>query len=370
MASSSITFNNYAYGFHITKRETLYETISKIVTSSPLTAVQLYISNSRDSTSLPKCDVDDILETRSLLADHSIYGVVHSKLLHNPAGATDRHDPKYAYQLQLTRRGLLAELDVCAGLGIGVVVHIGNAKDKDHGYTTIAETIGVCLTTSTEYSKKLSKALGISEREFIRSRKLILENASGEGNKLGSTLPEIATILGRVDKALLPQVRVCIDTAHAYGAGQYDWGIPSEVERFYKDFDDLIGLEYLEVFHLNDSRKSSRKADNAFFGSKKDRHENLGLGYIFGRDTDEVVDVVRIPGDAPDKELMELFDFNHSRSLGLRKFFELAYIHFKKIIGEPPAKTECKDTGLGGRRDWRYVEMLLRGTEYALTDVV
>ena len=37
-------------------------------------------------------------------------------------------------------------------------------------------------------------------------------------------------------------------------------------------FDDIIGLEHLHVIHLNDSKKD--------IGSRIDRHEHIGEGYI------------------------------------------------------------------------------------------
>ena len=53
-----------------------------------------------------------------------------------------------------------------------------------------------------------------------------MENAAGEGNKIASTLEEMRDIIEEVPVNLRPQVKVCIDTAHAFGAGLYQWGDP------------------------------------------------------------------------------------------------------------------------------------------------
>ena len=45
-----------------------------------------------------------------------------------------------------------------------------------------------------------------------------------------------------------------------------------------KDFDEKIGINKLELFHLNDSKNK--------YGSRKDRHEHLTKEFIFGESTD------------------------------------------------------------------------------------
>ena len=157
-------------------------------------------------------------------------------------------------------------------------------------------------------------------------------------------MEDIRDILKEVPDNLRSQVKVCIDTAHGYGAGIYQWGDPSEITKFYKDFDKIVGLEYLEVFHLNDSRRSEKKANNAYFGSKKDRHENLGLGYIF--------------------------DDSNGVSEGLKEFFLQAYKRKIPIIGEPPSKTDAGDEGPGWLRDWPYVCDLLKDTKYPIVEEI
>ena len=64
---------------------------------------------------------------------------------------------------------------------------------------------------------------------------------------------------------------VCIDTAHIYAAG-YDIKDPKEFIKVIADFDEIIGLDRLKCFHMNDSKKE--------FGSRVDRHEHIGKGFI------------------------------------------------------------------------------------------
>jgi deoxyribonuclease-4 len=63
-------------------------------------------------------------------------------------------------------------------------------------------------------------------------------------------------------------IGVCLDTCHISDSG-ID---PSDVDGVLKHFDEIIGLSFLKVIHLNDSKN---KID-----SHKDRHENIGYGTI------------------------------------------------------------------------------------------
>jgi deoxyribonuclease-4 len=67
------------------------------------------------------------------------------------------------------------------------------------------------------------------------------------------------------------RVGVCIDTCHAYTAG-YDLKTRDGFEAAFSRFEELIGFEFLKGMHLNDSKKE--------LGSRVDRHDNLGKGYL------------------------------------------------------------------------------------------
>lgn len=317
----SLTYidSEYLYGFHIQKLPSLYQTFKQVVSSS-INAFQIYVSNSR-SKSPPVIDVDDALKARELLRSADCYACIHGCLLYNLAGTTlGPSDPKFTSAVESTVTALVGELDLGVALGCGVVVHIGSCKDKKQGIRTIASLVERVLTEVQPSTEKVKR--GMALQDIPKHRKVILENAAGEGTKIGSTLEEIAEILQTIDPSLRNQVKVCIDTAHAFGAGIYDWGKPGEVKRFYEDFDRLIGLEFLEVFHLNDSKVP--------FGSKKDRHECLGEGHIFS--TEESLDE-------------------------LREFFLLARKHGIAIIGEPPRS---------GEDDREFVSWLMSSTDHPM----
>ncbi|HJZ05106.1 hypothetical protein A2634_04380 [Candidatus Amesbacteria bacterium RIFCSPHIGHO2_01_FULL_48_32] len=93
--------------------------------------------------------------------------------------------------------------------------------------------------------------------------RLILENAAGQGGAIGEKFEDLAQIISRVgDKS---KIGVCLDTQHCFAAG---YTLDTVLEKF----DRIIGLKRLSVIHLNDSKTE--------FGSKIDRHENIGLGKI------------------------------------------------------------------------------------------
>ncbi len=342
---------DYKYGFHVTKQSTLTKTVQRVISTMPFTAFQTCIANPRGKN-IPQFDVNDVIKARKLLEENEVYMCVHGSLLYNLAGSvTHRDDPCFSRKCESTCSALTGELDVCAGLGCGVVVHIGACKKRKEGIVTIGKLIENVLTRNSKASNELAKGLGISIEEFKKRRKIILENAAGEGNKIGSTLEDIREIIKEIPDNLKSQVKVCIDTAHAFGAGIYNWGVPKEVKHFYKDFDKIVGLEYLEVFHLNDSRQSKKKANNAYYGRRKDRHENLGLGHIFH--------------DVPDDPNEPDIPYHHG-SDGLKEFLLQAYKRKIPIIGEPPQKTDEGGEGPGGLRDWQYVCDLLLHTKYPL----
>ena len=76
-------------------------------------------------------------------------------------------------------------------------------------------------------------------------------------------------IIGRVDTP--KRVAVCFDTCHAFAAG-YDIRDEEAYGQTMDTFDEVIGLDMLKLFHLNDSKMP--------LGSKRDRHEQIGDGEI------------------------------------------------------------------------------------------
>ena len=63
----------------------------------------------------------------------------------------------------------------------------------------------------------------------------------------------------------------CLDTCHLLAAG-YDFRTRQGYARMMAAWDDLVGIERIRVIHLNDSKKD--------LGSRVDRHEHIGQGYI------------------------------------------------------------------------------------------
>ncbi len=146
---------------------------------------------------------------------------------------------------------LISELRLAHALSIkGTIVHVGSLKDNDKniGFKTVIKNIKMVLENTPE------------ETLFI------IENAGS--HKIGASLEEIGQLVSELNN---PRIRVCLDTCHLFAAG-YDISTQEKFDVFFEKFDQLIGLEKLEVFQVNDSKDS--------LGSFRDRHENIGKGTI------------------------------------------------------------------------------------------
>lgn len=222
-------------------------------------------------------NISNAIQAKNLAKKFGVYLVIHGNVCYNLAGKTNPKDSRFMSAQQWVITSLAKELDIGVALDCGVVAHIGSCIDKNLAPRIIANTITSCLKKKTRYTSLLANQLQISEDEVLKRRKLFLENCAGEGNKYGKNCEEIDSILNLLPSEILENVSVCWDTTHCYGAGVYDFGKVEDVQKFQEDVSNTFGTHKLSLFHLNDSSI----VKNAYFGSRLDRHETLGEGYIF-----------------------------------------------------------------------------------------
>lgn len=126
--------------------------------------------------------------------------------------------------------------------------------------------------------KRIIEALIAVSEKYKGSRhpstKVLLENTAGERGEIGYSFEQLGDILNQVQDLNTEEGIVggiCLDTCHAFAAG-YDLSTPEGVEKVLKRLDQTIGLGLLKVIHLNDSKR--------YPGSRIDRHEDIGKGFI------------------------------------------------------------------------------------------
>lgn len=182
---------------------------------------------------------------------------------------------------------LVKELMLAPKLGVsGSVVHVGSWKGNEPDYDRLAGVIRDILKKTPE------------ETYFI------MENSGTR--KIGLKLEEIGELVTRVKD---PRFKVCLDTCHLFTAG-YDIRTRPKLDAFLKEFDATVGMERLELWHVNDSRDP--------FGSYRDRHENIGEGAIGAepfrtllthpqlKNIPFILEVPGFDGKGPDKKNVEI----------------------------------------------------------------
>lgn len=115
----------------------------------------------------------------------------------------------------------------------------------------------------------IDQVLASPEAKGAPEVKILLENSAGEGTELGAMFAELGVVLNNIKDRR--RVGVCIDTCHAFCAG-YDLTTPEGLEKTLAELERTVGLESVELVHLNDSKFP--------LGSRRDRHQHIGQGYI------------------------------------------------------------------------------------------
>ncbi|MDE2926690.1 MAG: deoxyribonuclease IV [Acidobacteriota bacterium] len=109
----------------------------------------------------------------------------------------------------------------------------------------------------------------ILERTASYQVKIALETTAGQGTTLGHRFQHLRDIMAGCGSP--ERIVVCMDTCHVFAAG-YEIRTEEGYAGVMGQFDQVVGLEKLEVLHFNDSKRS--------FGSRVDRHEHIGKGEI------------------------------------------------------------------------------------------
>lgn len=149
---------------------------------------------------------------------------------------------------------LLDELHRCEALGLDRLnLHPGSHLNR------IAPE-AACDRVAASINAALAETRGVT---------IVLENTAGQGAYLGAEPEQLGRIVAGVEDKT--RVGICLDTAHAYGAG-FDLADEAGREAFFARVERAVGLRYLRGMHLNDSKEP--------LGSRHDRHESLGKGYL------------------------------------------------------------------------------------------
>jgi len=210
-------------------------------------ALQIFTRNQRQWSPAPVTDEEQKLFAESWHQCPDMPVASHSSYLVNLASGKP----------ELVQKSITAfadELERCSLLDIPLVVmHPGS-----HGGDGVEKGL-------ERFTENLDLALERADNAVT----VLLETTAGQGTGLGSRFEELASI---IQNSRFPdKLGVCVDTCHIFAAG-YDIRSPESYQATMDEFDQLVGIERIKFFHLNDSKKG--------LASRVDRHEHIGKGEI------------------------------------------------------------------------------------------
>ena len=248
--------NDFYYGAHMSIKNGIISAIDEILEYNG-NMIQIFISNPMSTKSESKINNSQCDQIRQKLLDTNSRLVIHLPYVINLSKPIIRLEDSWWIKMICDQLIISNKMN-----SIGCVVHVGKHLDL-----TIQEGID-----------NMYNAL-IFIINFINSNKLntylILETAAGQGTELITTknnsIEDLSNFYNKFTLEQKKHLRICIDTCHIFAAG-FDITNSNRVKTFFDDFHRLIGIKYIALIHLNDSKSNC--------GSCVDRHENLGYGKI------------------------------------------------------------------------------------------
>jgi deoxyribonuclease-4 len=234
-------------GAHMSISGGLHNAIDRAVAAG-CGVLQIFTRNSNQWKGKSVSEADAVLFKKKFAASGLLEVISHDIYLINLASPPgDTRDKSLA--------AFRDELETCARLGIGKVVMHPGSHLADSPQTGLKRVIAAFDQLFSEVPQFEGKVL--------------IETTAGQGSNLGRTFDELKSV---IDGSRYPEkFGVCFDTCHTFAAG-YDIASADGYADTMDQFDFMIGLERLQCFHLNDSKKG--------LGSRVDRHEHIGQGAL------------------------------------------------------------------------------------------
>jgi deoxyribonuclease-4 len=218
-------------------------------------AVQVFTSNPRGWQPSPGDPAEDTA-FRDVTGARGWPVFVHAPYLINLASPSEP-------TAQRSSEALIHTLGRAARIGaVGVVLHSGTATVLPRG-TVAADHDEAALARLGERLRPILDAVPVD------GPRLLIEPTAGGGRPLCSAVEALEPYLAALDHH--PKVGVCLDTCHAYAAGE-DLRAPGGVDAVLHRIAQLAGPHALALVHANDSKDP--------LGSNRDRHETLGAGTL------------------------------------------------------------------------------------------
>ena len=270
-----VFYNKLNIGSHISfHNNEINRTIRESINTG-MYSLQFFMGNPLKAWNRAKIEKDDLEKSNQLLNKFPMNIFTHYPYCANLAGNA-KGDLGWSGNLEVDDKlnGLIKSLEYELGVvaqlqnnnkNSGVVIHPGSHPNRIEGHKKVAETI--------------------NKINFPKNSILILENSAGEGNKLCKTLEEIKCVIDLLEEDIKVHVKVCIDTAHIWGQGDFDLRKISEIDRLFEVVSDNIGIDNFHLLHLNDSKVK--------LGAKRDCHACIGTGHIWGQDTDSLCHLLK-----------------------------------------------------------------------------
>lgn len=243
--------NGFYFGAHYSSHDLIQS--AKLILNSGGNLIQIFLTLPGEKNT-PERSKAELLDFKNFLVQNNMRVVVHSSYIHNLA----RNWDKYSWWI----KNLELEIKYANFIGaIGLVLHFGKRLE---------------LSLELSFNNMYSSLLYIHNitREY-QSTLILLETSTGQGSEICFQLPELARFYKKISQNNNPEIKnrikICIDTCHIFAAG-YNLKTKSDVAHFLEIFDELIGIKYVKLIHLNDALVD--------VGSHRDRHENIGRGYI------------------------------------------------------------------------------------------